>query len=60
MSYEFKPRVDVFTHIDYDAAEIVQEVRDIQGRYMLTVVRTQEAQIRDALIKLGWTPPANT
>jgi len=40
---------------------IIQEVysvrNDIREQIMQRVMNTQEQQIKDALIKLGWTPP---
>ena len=36
---------------------IEQELVDIRGRIMRQVIDTQDQQIKEALIKLGWTPP---
>jgi hypothetical protein len=42
---------------------IVQETfathAGIRERIMMRVMRTQDQQIRDALIALGWTPPTD-
>jgi len=34
-------------------------IGSIRDEYVRTVIRTQDQQIRDALISLGWTPPPN-
>lgn len=38
---------------------IESEVTDLAGKIRKMVINTQEAQIRQALIDLGWTPPGN-
>jgi hypothetical protein len=37
--------------------ELVHEMRDTQVRLMTWVMETRERGAREALIKLGWTPP---
>lgn len=35
------------------------EIDEIRERICTSIVRTQDQQIRECLIKLGWTPPAD-
>lgn len=53
--------MQVFTSIDLDNETIFQEVLHIhkQNREVLSreLMNLKDAQIRDALLKLGWTPP---
>lgn len=39
---------------------VIQEMIDLAGRFTRKVLDTQEQQIKQALISLGWTPPTNT
>lgn len=52
--------IDVRTNV-YPEGLIVTEVIDDIGTYRERIVRqvlnTKEQQVREALIKLGWTPP---
>jgi len=47
--------IDIKTDIFKDG-RIVQTT-DIMGSIMEQVIRTRDAQVREALIALGWTPP---
>lgn len=40
-----------------DQYKISSRITDIAGGYMQQVINTQEQQVRESLIKLGWTPP---
>jgi len=50
------PTIKIGTTFNADTGEIFQET-DMTGQIYRTVIATQEKQIRDALIALGWTPP---
>jgi hypothetical protein len=39
--------------------KLVEETRGMQARLMEWVMDTREQGLRDALVKLGWTPPEN-
>ena len=41
-------------------SELIEDAGTITERVMRSALNTQERQIRDALIKLGWTPPPNS
>lgn len=45
-------------HFEDPPARLQQELERINRRVNLTIVDLREAAIRDALIELGWTPPA--
>lgn len=52
------PRITVKT-TPYPDGRIVQEItNDLAHELVRQVIDTQEAHIRQALIQLGWTPPA--
>jgi len=57
--------IKIDTHVWGDG-KIVQEVSmaGVNESYMDTIMRsvmdTKEQQVKDALIKLGWTPPEGT
>lgn len=55
-------KLEVVTQLDFDSGVILQEMfhNDHIGRdpFSRQVMYTKDAHIRDALIKLGWTPPA--
>lgn len=55
--------IDVKTSV-YPNGMIVSELVDDIGtsfeKVMRTVMDTREQHIREGLIKLGWTPPANS
>lgn len=38
-------------------SDLIEDVGTMAQRVRRTVIDTQERQIRDALIQLGWTPP---
>lgn len=38
-------------------SELIHDAGTIQERVIRSTLNTQEQKIRDALIKLGWTPP---
>lgn len=40
-------------------SDVIEQTLDIRGEIYRRVVNTQDAQIREALIKMGWTPPIN-
>lgn len=40
--------------------EVVRKIGDVHEIILRQIMRTQDAQIRGALIKLGWTPPAQS
>ncbi len=42
-----------------DNTTIKQEFVDVAGQMHRWVMDTRETQIREALIKLGWTPPSS-
>jgi hypothetical protein len=58
-----KDRIDfqVTTSIDEEAGVIVQDTIQMQGdevvNHIQHVINTQDDQVREALIALGWTPP---
>lgn len=37
---------------------VMAEVDGIRERIRTDVIRTQDQQVRECLIKLGWTPPS--
>lgn len=41
-------------------SELIEDAGTIAERVMRSALNTQEQQIREALIKLGWTPPPNS
>ncbi|CAB4159361.1 hypothetical protein UFOVP707_90 [uncultured Caudovirales phage] len=45
-------------HFEDPGAGLQKELERINRRVNLTIVDLREAAIRDALIELGWTPPA--
>ena len=55
-------KLEVVTHVDFTNAVILQEMfhDDHLGRdpFSRQVMHTKDAHISEALIKLGWTPPA--
>lgn len=55
-------KLEVVTQLDFDSGVILQEMfhNDHIGRdpFSRQVMHTKDAHIREALIKLGWTPPA--
>lgn len=40
--------------------EVIEDLGVYRERIMRQVVNTKDQQIREALIKLGWTPPPNS
>lgn len=52
LTYEITPSVDL------ESAEIRLKVRGAAGRFYEEFIDTKNKAIREALIKLGWTPPA--
>lgn len=40
--------------------EVIEDLGFYRERIMRQVVATKDHQIREALIKLGWTPPPNS
>jgi hypothetical protein len=59
-----KDRIDfqVTTSIDEETGVIVQDTVQMQGdevvNHIQHVINTQDDQVRQALIALGWTPPS--
>ena len=47
---------EVFTDGTIEQA-VFADVDGIRERIRTYVIRTQDQQVRDCLIKLGWTPP---
>ena len=47
----------VETFIDEDRGEINQTLSTETGKLMTWINKTRDAQFRQALIALGWTPP---
>lgn len=60
MQVDFK----VETSVDDEEGLIVQDTYQVQGDQVLnhvqSIVDTQNEQTKQALIALGWTPPAKT
>lgn len=52
MPYQMTIKTDVLP------GGIIEQTIDIVGALQHRVLNTAEAQTREALIKLGWTPPA--
>jgi hypothetical protein len=55
-------KYDINTTINYKDKRIIQDIRspnidNILQTIHRTILDTKEEQLRDALIKLGWTPP---
>jgi len=55
-------KYDINTIINYKDKRIIQDIRspnidNIIQTIHRTILDTKEEQLRDALIKLGWTPP---
>ncbi|WP_031431843.1 hypothetical protein [Methylomicrobium agile] len=52
----------VTTKVDDEKGSIIQETVQLRGREIINsiekVIKTQDAGVREALIELGWTPPA--
>jgi hypothetical protein len=52
----------VTTQVDDEKGTIVQETVQLRGSEIINsiekVIETQDAGVRQALIELGWTPPA--
>lgn len=44
------------TTIDYDK-ETITMTEDIQGQIMISIMDTKDKAVREALIRLGWSPP---
>jgi hypothetical protein len=59
-----KDKIDfkVTTSLDEEAGVIVQDTIQMQGdevvNHIQHVINTQDDQVRQALIELGWTPPS--
>lgn len=60
----FKVDFQIDTAIDDVTGTIIQETRQLHGdqiiNHMRQVIDTQDAQVRTALIALGWTPPGES
>ncbi len=48
-------KLDVQTSFTNDG--LIKQTTEIGGQIIRTVINTQDEQIRNALIGLGWTPP---
>ena len=47
-------RVETYTTED---KKVISDFYDLHGEILRTILDTQDKQIRDTLIQLGWTPP---
>ena len=54
--------INVATHTAYDliTQDLYSEHDGVKELVLSTVINTRETQIRAALVKLGWTPPADS
>ena len=50
-------KVEVNTKFSVETGDIEQEVTDFTGTIARHVMNVRDAQIRDALIEMGWSPP---
>lgn len=58
-----QPRIDIKTAFNADRIEVVTEQNDGFGNVHTIarkVIRLEDAAVREALIKLGWTPPGES
>lgn len=58
MQHDLTKPLTIGVHTDILGGDVIESSLDIMGTIYRTVLRTQEAQIREALVGLGWTPPA--
>lgn len=49
--------VTIRTRVNFESGEIMQELLQASEALSREVYKTREAQLRRALIQLGWTPP---
>lgn len=55
--------IDVRTSVYPEGLIITEVIEDLgiyRDRIMRQVVNTKDQQVREALIKMGWTPPPNS
>lgn len=55
MPKTFEVEITTSTHLN---GTIQQDIHHAGQRIATQVLQTQDAQVQEALIKLGWTPPA--
>lgn len=60
VKHEFDLTKPLMIHVNTSVLDggVIETTIDMIGQITRRVLRTQEAQIREALVSLGWTPPA--
>ena len=52
-----RPDYNISTRFDASNGVITQQVKNHSQELWRWIINTREAQVRDALVALGWTPP---